>query len=244
MDKKVVLVTGSSRGIGKEIALTFAKVGYVVVINYQGNKQKAEEVLEEVKQYESESICIRCDVSNEEDVVAMFDTIQKTYGRLDVLVNNSGITKDGLLLRMRSEDFMKVIDVNLKGTFLCCKQAIRLMMPKRQGSIINMSSIVGSIGNAGQCNYAASKAGIIGFTKSLAKEIASRNIRVNAIAPGFIQTDMTDILPENTKTEMLNQIPFKRFGQTKDIANMAIFLASENSSYVTGQVLHVNGGMY
>ncbi|MDO4500562.1 MAG: 3-oxoacyl-[acyl-carrier-protein] reductase [Erysipelotrichaceae bacterium] len=241
---KVVLVTGSSRGIGKELAISFARNGYDVVINYNGNQKAAEETLEEVSKYSNDSIIIKANVANGEEVEAMFKTIDEHYGHLDVLVNNSGITRDGLLLRMSEEDFMDVININLKGTFLCSKQASKMMMKKRCGSIINMASIVGVMGNAGQCNYAASKAGIIGFTKSLAKELASRNIRVNAIAPGFIDTEMTSVLSDNVKEETLKNIPMKKFGQVKNIADTALFIASDACEYTTGQVFNVNGGMW
>ncbi len=239
MSNRVVLVTGSSRGIGRAIAQMFAKNGDIVIVNYQGNEQAAKETLEDVQKTSPDSMMIKANISNTQDVDQMFETIKKTYGRIDVLVNNSGINRDGLLLRMSESDFDDVINVNLKGTYLCSKAASRMMLRQKKGSIINMSSVVGVYGNAGQANYAASKAGIIGFTKSLAKELGSRNIRVNAIAPGFIQTAMT----ENLDGSLGDHIALKRLGQPEDIANVAFFLASQQSSYITGQVIQVDGGM-
>ncbi|MBQ0065962.1 MAG: 3-oxoacyl-[acyl-carrier-protein] reductase [Firmicutes bacterium] len=243
MENKNVLVTGAGRGIGKAIAIEFAKNGYDVIINYNGSKEAALETLEEVKKYSNHSMIVQANVANGQEVEAMFQQIQETYKKLDCLVNNSGITRDILCLRMSEEEFMDVIQVNLKGTFLCSKQACRLMMKKKQGSIINMASVVGLSGNAGQCNYAASKAGIIGFSKSLAKEMGSRNIRVNAIAPGFIQTKMTEVLSEEVKKNLVNQIPMKQLGDVEDVAQTAIFLAGDASKYITGQVIQVDGGM-
>ena len=243
MNNKVVLVTGAARGIGKAIATAFGKAGYSVVINYRGSKEQAQDVLDSILAYSKDSMMIQADVSKEEQVKEMFQTIKRTYGRLDVLVNNSGITKDGLILRMKSEDFMSVIDINLKGTFLCCKEAASLMVRQKEGSIINMASVVGVHGNAGQTNYAASKAGVIGLTKSLAKEIGSRNVRVNAIAPGFIQTQMTDQLPEEKKEQMEQMISLRSLGTTEDVAQLALYLADEKSRYITGQVIQVDGGM-
>ena len=243
MENKVVLVTGASRGIGKAIAIAFGKAGYSVVINYRGSKEQAQEVLDIVSEYSKDSILVQADISKEEDVKELFKTIQDTYGRLDVCVNNSGITRDGLILRMKTEDFMSVIDTNLKGTFLCCKYAANMMIRQKEGSIINMASVVGIHGNAGQTNYAASKAGVIGLTKSLAKEIGSRHVRVNAIAPGFIQTQMTESLKESVKEQMEQSISLKSLGQPEDIAQLALFLASANSQYITGQVIQVDGGM-
>lgn len=243
MENKNVLVTGAGRGIGKAIAIAFAKAGYDVIINYNGSQGAALETLEEVKKYSDHSMILKANVADGQEVEAMFKEIQNTYKKLDCLVNNSGITRDTLCLRMSEEEFMDVININLKGTFLCSKQACRLMMKKKQGSIINMASVVGISGNAGQCNYAASKAGIIGFTKSLAKEMGSRNIRVNSLAPGFIQTQMTDVLSDEVKKNLVSQIPMKTLGTVEDIAQSALFLAGDGSKYITGQVIQIDGGM-
>ncbi len=239
MTNRVVLVTGSSRGIGRAIAMAYAKAGDTIIVNYQGNKEAAQSTLETIQTMSPDSMCIQANVSSAQEVDAMFAKIKDVYGRIDVLVNNSGINRDGLLLRMSEADFDDVIQVNLKGTYLCSKAASRMMLRQKSGVIINMSSIVGVAGNAGQVNYAASKAGVIGFTKSLAKELGSRNIRVNAIAPGFIQTDMT----ENISQEVIEAISLRRFGTPEDIANVALFLGDEKSSYITGQVIQVDGGM-
>ncbi|MGM9913450.1 3-oxoacyl-[acyl-carrier-protein] reductase [Floccifex sp.] len=238
---KNVFVTGSSSGIGKAIAICFAKAGYDVIVHYNGNEQAGLDTLNQVKQYSSNSILVKGNVANNNEVEELFNIIKNHYGHLDALINNSGITKDNLLLRMSEKEFMDVIDVNCKGTFLCSKQATRLMMKKKQGVIINMASVVGISGNAGQTNYATSKAGIIGFTKSLAKELGSRNIRVNAIAPGFIQTKMTENLSDSIKEEMLKQIPLHRFGKVEEVAQCALFLAE--AEYISGQVIQVDGGM-
>ncbi len=240
---KVALITGASRGIGKAIALRFAEAGYNVVINYRGSEDKANAVKEECISKGVEAMVYQGDVSNYDEMEAMMKNIMETYGSIDVLVNNSGITKDMLLLKMNTETFMDVIDVNLKGTFNTIKAVSRIMMKQRSGVIINMSSVIGEIGNVGQANYAASKAGVIGFTKSMAKELAPRNIRVNAIAPGFIETDMTDILNEDMKEAILKQIPLAKMGDAKDVANLAYFLSSDEGKYITGQVINVDGGM-
>ena len=242
-ENKTVLVTGGSRGIGKEIALKFAKQGYDVIINYVSDKTDTEELKKELEANGGKALIVKADVTNPEQIENLVKTAIETFGKIDVLVNNAGITKDNLLMRMSEEEFDKVIEVNLKGTFLMTKAVTKYMMKKRQGSIINLSSVVGVTGNAGQCNYAASKAGIIGFTKSVAKELASRNIRANAIAPGFIATDMTDVLSDEIKETIQNQIPLKRMGNAKEVAELAYFLGSEQSSYITGQVIHVDGGM-
>lgn len=241
---KVALITGGVRGIGKAISLCFAKQGADVVINYtsEGSQLEAERLVEEIKEMGAQAKAIRCDVSKSEEVKAMVNETVKAFGKLDILVNNAGITKDMLLLRMKEEEFDRVIEVNLKGAFNCTKEASRAML-KTGGSIINMTSVVGLMGNAGQSNYAASKAGLIGFTKSVAREFASRNIRINAIAPGFIQTEMTDVLGDNIKEAVTSNIPMKRFGYTEEVAKAALFLASDLSSYVTGEVLRVDGGM-
>ena len=237
------LVTGGSRGIGRVIADKLAAAGFDIAICYSGNENAAEETVKLCEEHGVNAIAIKCDVSNETEVAEMFAAVKEKFGPVDVLVNNAGVTKDGLLIRMSEADFDKVIDTNLKGTFLCTKAAIKDMMKNRRGSIINITSIVGVNGNAGQANYAASKAGIIGFTKSVAREYGGKGIIVNAIAPGFIQTAMTDELPENVKADYLKRIPLNRFGQPEDVANAVEFLASEKASYITGQVIEVTGGM-
>ena len=241
--KRVALVTGASRGIGRAIALRLAAEGCYVVINYNGSKEKAEEVQQEILQAGGQAHVYQCNVADFQACGEMFkDTISK-MGHLDILVNNAGITKDGLLMGMSEEDFSKVVDTNLKGTFYCIRHAARTMIKQKKGRIINLSSIVGISGNAGQANYAASKAGVIGLTKSAAKELASRGITVNAIAPGFICTDMTQVLPEQVKETIWAQIPMGGFGDPQDVAAAAAFFASEEAGYITGQVLMVDGGM-
>ncbi len=241
--KRVALVTGASRGIGRAIALRLAAEGCYVVINYNGSKEKAEEVQQEILQAGGQAHIYQCNVADFQACGEMFkDTISK-MGHLDILVNNAGITKDGLLMGMSEEDFSKVVDTNLKGTFYCIRHAARTMIKQKKGRIINLSSIVGVSGNAGQANYAASKAGVIGLTKSAAKELASRGITVNAIAPGFICTDMTQVLPEQGKEKIRAQIPMGGFGDPQDVAAAAAFFASEEAGYITGQVLMVDGGM-
>ena len=243
MERKTAVVTGSSRGIGKAIALALAKEGYNVVINYNGSKEKAEQVKKECEDFGVSAITVKANVADFAESENLIKEAISTFGSIDVLVNNSGITKDTLLLRMKEEDFDSVIDVNLKGTFNTIKHAARQMMKQRSGSIINMSSVVGISGNAGQANYAASKAGVIGLTKSVARELASRGIRANAVAPGFIETDMTDELNDKAKEEILKTIPLNDTGKREDVANLVVFLASEKSRYITGQVIHVDGGM-
>ena len=241
--KRVALVTGASRGIGRAIALRLAAEGCYVVINYNGSKEKAEEVQQEILQAGGQAHIYQCNVADFQACGEMFkDTISK-MGHLDILVNNAGITKDGLLMGMSEEDFSKVVDTNLKGTFYCIRHAARTMIKQKKGRIINLSSFVGISGNAGQANYAASKAGVIGLTKSAAKELASRGITVNAIAPGFICTDMTQVLPEQVKEKIWAQIPMGGFGDPQDVAAAAAFFASEEAGYITGQVLMVDGGM-
>ena len=242
-EEKVVLVTGGSRGIGKEVAMKFAKEGYNVVTNYVSDKTDKEGLKKEFENNNVKALVLKADVSKTEDVENLVKQAIDTFGKIDVLVNNAGITRDNLLMRMPEEDFDKVIETNLKGTFLVTKAVTKYMMKKRQGSIINLSSVVGVAGNAGQSNYSASKAGIIGFTKSVAKELASRNIRANAVAPGFIETDMTDVLKEDVKEHIYNQIPLKRMGTAKEVAELIYFLGSDNSSYITGQVINIDGGM-
>ncbi|CEO30973.1 3-oxoacyl-[acyl-carrier-protein] reductase [Paraclostridium sordellii] len=243
LNGKVALITGGSRGIGKAIAIKLASYKANIVINYTSNKEHALKVKEEIESYGVKSIVIKCDVSKSDEVNNMIEEVVKEFGQIDILVNNAGITRDGLLMRMKEEDFDSVIDINLKGVFNCTKSATKYMMKKRYGKIINISSVVGLIGNAGQANYCASKAGVIGLTKSSARELASRNINVNAIAPGFIDTDMTSILNENLKETMLKNIPQNRFGSPEDVANLVLFLASDMSSYITGQIINVDGGM-
>lgn len=240
---KVVVITGASRGIGKAIALKFAKNQYDVVINYRGSEDKAKQVQQECETYGVNTMIYQGDVSSLDEMNLMMKAINDKFGRIDVLVNNSGITKDNLLLKMTGEAFDDVIDVNLKGPFNTIKAVSRIMMKQRQGVIINMASVVGITGNIGQANYAASKAGVIALTKSTAKEFALRGIRVNAIAPGFITTDMTDLLNEETKNNILKSIPLSHFGEAEDVASLAYFLASDEAKYITGQVINVDGGM-
>ncbi len=242
-EKKVALITGSTRGIGKAIALRLASSGMIVVVNGATSEERISEVVNKIRENGGEAIGIKADVSRKEDVDKVFSKITEELGRLDILINNAGITRDNLLMRMSEEDWDEVIRINLKSVFLCSKAAFRLMRKNRWGRIVNISSIVGIIGNAGQANYAASKAGIIGVTKSLAKEFASSGILVNAVAPGFIVTDMTSKLTDKVKETFLSMIPLKRFGEPEDIANVVAFLVSDEASYITGQVISVNGGM-
>lgn len=243
LEGKSAIVTGASRGIGREIALELARQGANVIVNYSGSEAKANETVEEIKALGRDAFAVKADVSDSEAVTAMMkETIEK-FGSIDILVNNAGITRDNLLMRMKEEEWDEVISINLKGVFLCTKAATRQMMKQRSGRIINVSSIVGVSGNPGQANYVAAKAGVIGLTKTSAKELATRGITVNAIAPGFISTDMTDKLNEEVKEQMLSGIPLGRLGEPSDIAKVALFLASEDSRYMTGQTLHVDGGM-
>lgn len=242
-EKKVALITGGTRGIGKAIAIKFAKNGYNLVLNYVSDRTNLEDLENEFKKYNVEILFIKTDVSKFEDCENMAKQAIEKFGKINVLVNNAGITKDCLLLRMTSKDFEKVIDINLKGTFNVTKSIVPYMMKKRTGKIVNISSVVGVSGNAGQCNYAASKAGIIGFTKSIAKELASRNILANCVAPGFIDTDMTSVLSDSVKENINAQIPLKRMGSSEEVANSVYFLAGEENNYITGQVLNVDGGM-
>lgn len=243
LNGKIALVTGASRGIGRAIALDLAKQGAKVVINYAGNEAKANEVVDEIKNLGSEAIAVRANVANADEVAAMVKQTVDTFGQVDILVNNAGVTRDNLLMRMKEDEWDAVIDTNLKGVFLCTKAVSRYMMRQRFGRIINIASVVGVVGNPGQANYVAAKAGVIGLTKTSAKELASRNITVNAIAPGFIVTDMTDVLAEGVKEEMLKVIPAAKFGEAADIANAVTFFAADQSQYITGQTLHVDGGM-
>lgn len=243
LDGKVALVTGGSRGIGKAIALKLAGLGADIIINYSSNEKLAHEVIEEINRLGRTAIAIKADVSKLDDAEKLIDESIKQFNKVDILVNNAGVTKDNLLMRMSEEDWDKVLNINLKGVFNVTKSVIRSMIKQKSGSIINITSVVGISGNAGQCNYSASKAGVIGFTKSLAKEVAKKGVRVNAIAPGFIETEMTDKLSDKVKDEYIKSIPLNRLGQPDDIANVVAFLASDMSSYITGQVLVVDGGM-
>lgn len=240
---KCALITGATRGIGKQIAITLAKQGYNIALNYRKENEELENTKKEIEEIGVQVLAVKGDVSKFEDCENFVKQVIERFGQIDVLVNNAGITKDMLLMRMKKEDFEQVIDTNLVGTFNVTKNVVPYMMKARSGRIINISSVVGISGNAGQTNYSASKAGIIGFTKSLAKEIASRNILVNAVAPGFIETNMTDVLKDDVKQEIAKNIPLKRMGTTQDVANVVKFLASDDSSYITGQVINVDGGM-
>lgn len=242
-EKKVAVVTGASRGIGRAIALELGRRGNFVVVNYNGSAEKAEAVKQEIEAAGGEACTMQCDVSDYGACEAFMKDVIKEYKRIDILVNNAGVTRDGLLMQMKEEDFDTVVDTNLKGAFHTIRFAARQMLKQRSGRIINLSSVVGLRGNGGQVNYSASKAGIIGLTKSAARELASRGITVNAIAPGFIETEMTAVLPEETKAATLKEIPLQKFGKPEDVAQAAAFLASEEAAYITGQVLCVDGGM-
>ena len=243
LENKVALVTGAARGIGKAIAKALAAEGAVVIVNYIGSAQSAAETVKEIEEAGGKALAIRCNVADFTACKDMIDGIIKEQGRLDILVNNAGITRDGLLMKMSEEDFDSVMDTNLKGAFNCIRHAARQMIKQKSGRIISISSVSGVLGNAGQANYSASKAGIIGLTKATAREVASRGITVNAIAPGFITTDMTEVLSEAVKTSVTETIPMKKFGKPEDIAQTALFLASEEAAYITGQVICVDGGM-
>jgi len=239
---QVVIVTGSSRGIGKEIALAFAREGASVVLSGR-NEQALTPVAADVEKAGGKALVCATDVSETQSAQNLIDQTLQKFGRIDILVNNAGITRDNILLRLNEDDWDTVIDINLKGAFNCAKAVAKPMMKQRIGCIINITSVVGQMGNAGQSNYAASKAGLIGFTKSLAKELASRNIRVNAVAPGFIETDMTSELPEKAREELVNAIPLKKLGSAGDVADLVLFLSSNKAQYITGQVVNVDGGM-
>jgi len=243
LDGKVALVTGASRGIGRAIALKLAAEGAKVAINYAGNTAKAEEVKAEIEKNGGQAILVQADVADSAAVEAMVNATVEAFGQIDILVNNAGITRDGLMMRMKDEDFDAVINTNLKGVFYCTKLVSKLMMKKRSGRIINMASVVGLMGNAGQTNYAAAKAGVIGFSKSAAKELAARGITVNMVAPGFIDTDMTAAMTDKAREMTLTGIPLNRMGTPEDVANAVAFLVSDNASYITGQVINVDGGM-
>lgn len=242
-DRRIAVVTGGSRGIGRAVCVRLAKAGYDICLNYAGNARAAEETAALCREAGASVMTVQADVSTAQGCTDLFDAVKKEFGRVDVLVNNAGITRDGLLLRMSEADYDAVLDTNLKGAVFCCKAASRMMIHQRYGRIINMSSVVGLRGNAGQVNYAASKAGLIGVTKSLAKELASRGVTVNAVAPGFVATEMTDAMPEAARTAALATIPAGRMADPDDIARAVEFFAAEGSSYITGQVLCVDGGM-
>jgi 3-oxoacyl-[acyl-carrier protein] reductase len=243
MNGHTAVVTGGGRGIGKAISIALAKKGVNIVV-VDVNEDIAKETASELQGYGIKSIAIKADVSNSSDVATIFENAVKTFGKVEILVNNAGITKDALLLRMKEEDWDQVININLKGTFLCSKEAVKIMSKNRYGRIVNIASVVAFMGNPGQANYSASKAGIVGLTKTIAKEYASRGITVNAVAPGFITTAMTEALPDNVKQEMLKAIPMNKFGTVEDVANAVLFFSLPESGYITGQVIHVNGGMY
>lgn len=240
---KCAIVTGAAKGIGKAIALKLASLGANIVLNYRSSEEKAIETENEIKALGVEVLRVKGDISNISDVENLINTAKEKFGKIDIMVNNAGITKDTLILRMKEEDFDSVINVNLKGVFNCLKTITPVMVKQREGKIINLSSVVGLSGNAGQVNYAASKAGVIGMTKSLAKEVGARGITVNAVAPGFIETDMTEVLGDKFKEEAKKSIPLKRLGKPEDVANVVAFLASEDANYITGQVIQVDGGM-
>ena len=243
LEGKIALVTGASRGIGRQIALTLAAQGATVIVNYNGSAAKAKEVVDEITAAGGKAETVQCNVSDYEKCGELMAQIVKTYGRLDILVNNAGITRDNLIMRMKEEDFDAVINTNLKGAFNTIRHSARQMLKQKSGKIINISSVSGILGNAGQANYAASKAGVIGLTKTMARELASRGITVNAVAPGFVDTEMTEVLGDDIKEAACKQIPLGRFGKTKDIAEMVAFLASDKADYITGQVISVDGGM-
>lgn len=243
LEGKIALVTGAAKGIGRAIALELAKEGATVIVNYNGSKERAEETLKEIQALGADGRVYPCNVADTQAALAMVKEVIAEYGRLDILVNNAGITRDNLIMKMSEEDFDLVIGANLKGCFNTIKAASRQMLKQRAGRIINIASVSGILGNAGQANYAASKAGIIGLTKTMARELASRGITVNAVAPGFVDTDMTQVLPEGVKEAATAQIPLGRFGKPEDIAHMVAYLASEKAAYITGQIISVDGGM-
>ena len=240
---KTAIVTGAARGIGKAIAIKLASLGANIVLNYRSSEEEAIKVEEQIKEFGVEVLRVKGDISKLTEVENLINASKEKFGTIDIMVNNAGITKDTLILRMKEEDFDSVIDVNLKGVFNCLKTITPVMVKQKSGKIINLSSVVGIIGNAGQVNYAASKAGVIGMTKSLAKEVGSRGITVNAVAPGFIETDMTEELSDKLKEEAKKALPLKRLGKPEDVANLVAFLASDESNYITGQVINVDGGM-
>lgn len=243
LEDEVAVVTGSSRGIGAATAIKLAEEGADLVINYNSDRESAEETAAKVRELGRKALVVQGNVADSDEAKNLIKSTVDEYGKIDILVNNAGITNDGLILRMKEKDFSSVIDVNLKGTFNCTKNAIRYMMKQRHGKIVNLSSVVGLMGNAGQANYAASKAGVVGFSKSVAKEVSKRGINVNVVAPGYINTEMTEELPEKVKEDMLDSIPVNRFGEVEDVANVILFLVSPLSSYVNGQTINIDGGM-
>ncbi len=243
LEGKAALVTGAGRGIGRQIALTLAECGADIILNYRGSKEAAEETAERIRTFGREVLICPCDVSDSEAVKQMIESGTQRFGKIDILVNNAGVTRDNLLMRMSEEEFDAVMDINLKGTFHCIRHIARQMVRQRSGRIINISSVSGVLGNAGQANYCASKAGVIGLTKSAAREFASRGITVNAVAPGFIDTEMTAVLSKEVQEDILSRIPMKQFGKVEDIAQTVAFLASDAARYITGQVISVDGGM-
>lgn len=244
VERQVAIVTGAARGIGRAVAQQLAADGFAVVVNYRGDEDLAMSLVDELKHGGAEALAVQADITNADDVATLIETTLNTFGRLDVLVNNAGITRDTLLMRMSEADWDAVLTTNLKGAFLCSKAAIRPMMRQRSGAIVNLTSVVGLVGNAGQANYAAAKAGLVGFTKSLAKEVGSRGITVNAVAPGFIETRLTDVLSDDLKEGAKAQIPLGRLGQPEDVASAVAFLVSPGARYITGHVLSVDGGMF
>lgn len=243
-NKRVALVTGASRGIGRSIAIELAKSGYHVIINYSSSPEAAQETLNACRAIDGDGELMKFSVGESQEVEDAFESIKARHGKLDLLVNNAGISKDGLILRMKDEEWLSTLSVNLNGAFFCARAASRMMLKARYGRIINISSVVGEMGNAGQIPYVSAKAGMIGMTKALAKELAGRNVTVNAVAPGFIETDMTNALDDKLKTSMKDSIPLGRFGKAEEVAQLVAFLASDNAAYITGQVVGINGGMY
>ncbi|MEL7649648.1 MAG: 3-oxoacyl-[acyl-carrier-protein] reductase [Sedimentibacter sp.] len=241
---KTAIITGASKGIGAAIALRLNQLGYNLVLNYRSNTASMEELIDSFPNKETRNVIVKCDISNYDDAKKLIDEAYDAFGTVDALINNAGITKDNILPLMTEDEFDQVIDTNLKGTFNCCKHIAKRMIKQKNGRIVNISSVVGLAGNAGQVNYAASKAGVIGMTKSMARELGKKNVLVNAVAPGFIQTEMTDKIPEEIKVEMMKNIPLQKLGQPEDIADAVEFLISDKASYITGQVLSVNGGYY